>query len=519
MGFDFSSFGNENLSESFVEWLVDEQSVDVGTHFGQLWDYYHNQMYAIGHGTSGAAGKSNESSRNYVQGQEVGLPARITGVSYASGIGANGGRATDEIQRKEVVIENDITWRINAMVDFLFGKGVSFISKAPDGQRRREIGVILKAVFEANGATGFFQNMAVLGSVYGFVDCMVRPSEEVLFSIDGTKTMHDSSNTFSSSQLPSFESILQLASTIGLELIEAPRALPVLDENDYRKIDYYVQHFYQQKNEISSEGGFLNSLLKSTSAGGRRDRDAVTEVIGSEWWQRYENKKLVSEGINPLGKVPVVHIQNIAQPYYYEGISDVEQLIGLQDELNTRLSDRASRITFQSFKMYLAKGLDGVDERTISPGRMWCTDNPDASIEPFGGDSATPSENMHISEIREAMDKVSGVTPVVAGVLKNKLGNLTSGVALRMTFMGMLAKTMRKQYTYGTGLKQIAKMVLRTLDVCRIYSTTAEEREVDILFPDPLPENMAERLKEAQIKKELGVSQQQVLRELGYEEV
>ena len=520
MGFDFGNFGSENLSESFVEWLVDEQSVDVGIHFGRFWDYYHNQMYGAGNRASGASGNSNESSRSYVQGQEVGLPSRITGVSYVSGVNANGGDVTDSIQRKEVVIENDITWRINAMVDFLFGKGVSFVSKSPDGQRRREIGTILKAVFEANGDTGFFQNMAVLGSVYGFVDCMVRPSEEVLFTFNGTKTTRDSgSNTFSSSQLSSFESILQLASTIGLELIEAPRALPVLDENDYRKIDHYVQHFYQQKNEISTDGGFLNSLLKSSSAGGKRDRDAVTEVIGAEWWQRYENKRLVSEGVNPLGVVPVVHIQNIAQPYYYEGISDVEQLIGLQDELNTRLSDRASRITFQAFKMYLAKGLEGVSGRAISPGQMWCTDNPDASIESFGGDGAMPSENMHISEIREAMDKVSSVTPVVAGVLKNKLGNLTSGVALRMTFMGMLAKTVRKQYTYGTGLKQMAKLILRTLDVCQIYPTTAEEREIEVIFPDPLPENMAEKLKEAQIKKELGVSQQQVLRELGYEEV
>lgn len=133
-----------------------------------------------------------------------------------------------------------------------------------------------------------------------------------------------------------------------------------------------------------------------------------------------------------LGVVPVVHIQNIAQPYYYEGLSEVEQLISLQDELNTRLSDRASRITFQSFKMYLAKGLEGFEDKPVSPGRMWCTDNENATIEQFGGDSASPSENIHISEIREAMDKISGVTPVVAGVLKNKLGNLTSGVALKI---------------------------------------------------------------------------------------
>ena len=66
---------------------------------------------------------------------------------------------------------------------------------------------------------------------------------------------------------------------------------------------------------------------------------------------------MVGEGEKQWGFLPIVHIQNVAQPYLYEGISDVEILVPLQDELNTRLSDRASRITFQTFKMYLAKGI------------------------------------------------------------------------------------------------------------------------------------------------------------------
>ena len=242
----------------------------------------------------------------------------------------------------------------------------------------------------------------------------------------------------------------------------------------------------------------------------------VTEIIGVDCWQRYENKVLTGESENVLGVVPVVHIQNVAQPYYYEGISDVEQLIGLQDELNTRLSDRASRVTFQTFKMYLAKGLEGFTDQPIGPGQMWSTHNPDASVETIGGDYKTPSEDRHISEIREAMDKVSGVTPVVAGVLKNKIGNLTSGVALKMTFMGMLARTARKQLTYGEGLKEICRMVLRVLDVYGVYPTNQSERDFEVQFPNPLPENMMERLEEAKIKSELGVSKEQVLEELGY---
>ena len=48
MGFDFDRFEDEGLSEAFVEWLVDEQWLDIRGHFERLWEYYHNPMYQIG---------------------------------------------------------------------------------------------------------------------------------------------------------------------------------------------------------------------------------------------------------------------------------------------------------------------------------------------------------------------------------------------------------------------------------------------------------------------------------------
>jgi hypothetical protein len=167
--------------------------------------------------------------------------------------------------------------------------------------------------------------------------------------------------------------------------------------------------------------------------------------------------------------------------------------------------------------MYLGKGIEGFENRPVSPGRMWYTDNTEATIEEFGGDESSPSEDLHIAEIREALDKTSGVTPVVVGVLKNKLGNLTSAVALKLAMMGMLAKNERKRFAYSEGLRKIARMVLEILDKAGVYGTEPADREIDIIFPSPLPENVLEKLREAQIKKELGVSTEQVLRELGYE--
>ena len=498
MGFDLEIFKDGELSVSFIEWLVDERWGDIQNHFGKFWDYYHNRSEPLSASATNAAG---ESGRPYVQAQECGLPSRITGAT-ATRPSTFGGCHPSNARRKEVVIENDITWRINALVDFLFGKEIQFVSKAPDAGKRAEIEQILKALYAANGGIGFFQDMAVLGSVYGFVDCVVRGGEDI---IAGGRP-----------QGSPLQDVLEAVSNISLELIEAPRALPVLDENDYKKINYYVQHFYQQKNQVAAKGSFLGRLFGKRAVF-ERETVEVTEIIGANGWQRYENGELIAEGSLPWVFLPVVHIQNVSQPYYYEGQSDIEQLIPLQDELNTRLSDRASRITFQSFKMYLAKGLEGAGEKSISPGRMWCTDNPEAHIEEFGGDAASPSEDLHIAEIREAMDKASGVTPVVAGVLKSKLGNLTSAVALRVVMSGTLSKTERKRFTYGEGIKQMCRMVLQMLDTAGLYKTTRQEREVEILFPCPLPENTMEKLKEAQIKKELGVSQEQVLRELGYD--
>ena len=503
MGFELAAFAEQQLDAGFVAWLVDEQAVRINRHFCRLWDYYSNPMVEVAGGGS-AERKVTDAGRGYVQAQEAGLPTRITGLARIAQAGLLGGRAVRDIQRKEVVIENDIAWRVNAAVDFLFGKGVSFVSKSSDGRRRGEIESILKAVFAANGGVGFFQDMAVLGSVYGFVDCIVRPGDEITESIS------------SSLQGPQ-GAVPVTAQAIELELIEAPRALPVLDENDYRKILCYVQHFYQKRNEVGGKNTFLARVLGAGRSGQARQVVAVTEITSPDYWQRYEDGELVAEGPLPWGFLPVVHVQNIAQPYYYEGLGDVEPLVPLQDELNTRLSDRASRVTFQSFKMYLGKGIEGFENKPVAPGRMWCTDNPEATIEEFGGDSATPSESLHIAEIREAMDKVSGVTPVVAGVLKNKLGNLTSAVALRLTLMGMLAKNDRKRFTYGEGLKRICRMILSILDTAGVYKTDEADRDVEVVFPSPLPENMMEKLREAQIKKELGVPTEQVLRELGYE--
>ena len=217
-----------------------------------------------------------------------------------------------------------------------------------------------------------------------------------------------------------------------------------------------------------------------------------------------------------IRELALVHIQNTAVPFEYAGMSDVEPLIPLQDELNTRLSDRAHRITLQSFKMYLGKGIENFTDMPVAPGRMWMTDNEAAQVIEFGGDASAPSEDHHIEELREAMDKTSGVSPIAAGAIKGRVGRLTSAAALRVTMLALLAKTERKRTTYGQAIARMCELSLAWLDRAGLFHTSADERRVAIHWPNPIPANEVERLEEAKLKRELGVPQGTVLRELGY---
>ena len=184
--------------------------------------------------------------------------------------------------------------------------------------------------------------------------------------------------------------------------------------------------------------------------------------------------------------------------------------------MNTRLSDRANRITMQAFKMYLGKGIEQFIERPIAPGQMWQTDNPDASIQEFGGDADSPSEALHIQGLRDALDKTSGVSPIAAGVIRGKIGNLSSQNAVRLVLMGLLARVERKRVTYGAGLQRLCELILHAADVYGVLPNTPDERRVRVDWPDPIPENQREQIELAERKIGLGVPRQTVLNELGY---
>lgn len=458
----------------------------------KMWAYFRNPLELVGlSGTARAKGW-------YRAAQEIGLPDRITGNS--SGI------YTDLRGRREVVVENDIGWRVQTMVDFMFGDPIRFESTSEDEAVKAAVESVLEAVWEGSGGIALLQDTAMLGHVFGHVDLLVRIDEDGLRSA-------------TPADAPRW---------ITIEPIDARRGVPLVSEDDYRELDGYAVHFERELNETEPSRprtGRVGRLfggrgVDASPPGSRvqRKRSTVTEVFGKHGWRRFEDAEEVARSDNRLlaGRVPVVHIQNMRQPFVYAGIGEVEPLVALQDELNTRLSDRANRVTLQSFQMYLAKGIEGFSGAGVGPGVVWSTQNPDASIERFGGDMHSPSEESHITEIREAMDKVSGVPPLAGGVVRAKLGNLSSGNALRVTLMGLIAKTRRKRVGYGRGMERVCGLILTALDAAGVLPTDPSQRGVRVVWPEFAVADERETVAAAKGKVELGVPAETVIAELGY---
>ena len=143
--------------------ISEHASRDIPRH-EKMWAYFRNPLELVG--LSGAAvGKGW-----YRAAQEIGLPERIRGHA--------GGVPGERRGRREVVIENDIGWRIQTMVDFMFGDPVRFESTGRDGGKKREVEGVLESVWERSGGIALMQDMALLGHVFGHVDLLVRIDED-----------------------------------------------------------------------------------------------------------------------------------------------------------------------------------------------------------------------------------------------------------------------------------------------------------------------------------------------------
>lgn len=167
----------------------------------------------------------------------------------------------------------------------------------------------------------------------------------------------------------------------------------------------------------------------------------------------------VRRGRNPYGFIPFVHIPNLQPAHEPWGVSDLRDIMGLNRELNARMSDQADIIRYHSDPPVIFKGVNEHSDLPVGPGTVW--DIPaDADVKLLEWRGQPVAVQEHLERLMRALYEVAETPRTAFG----DTGRLLSGVALEIELRPILQKTHRKRVFWAAGLRRRNAMVLKVAE-------------------------------------------------------
>jgi len=183
-----------------------------------------------------------------------------------------------------------------------------------------------------------------------------------------------------------------------------------------------------------------------------------------EWtaatYRRTVNGETVWEGANPYGCIPYVIFPNSPRPHDFWGESDLTHLIGLNGQLDRRLSVLASLLELEGNPVTILENVGGSAGIEVAPGAIWelPAGATARTLQLFGGDAA----DVHLRTI----DAIYKALHDLAEMPRSAFGDATgvvSGTALEATLQPLIQRTRRKRIVWSSALRRRARLILHLM--------------------------------------------------------
>jgi hypothetical protein len=230
--------------------------------------------------------------------------------------------------------------------------------------------------------------------------------------------------------------------------------------------------------------------------------EEVSEVDSRVWMQ-------VAEETWPYPDPPIVHAQKLPLPGSYFGRSDIDDdILSLIRARNFVLTNWNRVLRFHGHPKVWGRGFE-----VKQPGRLsFDVDEaivlPDADAELSVLDAGGDSQGAELLDTRldEAIHEIARVPRITTGKIDDI--EQISGVALQILYQPLIEKTMTKRVLYGELIRALTRLLV-------LVGTGREPGEVTIHWPDPLPVDELHVAQTLTLWRDLGVSQDTLLRRLG----
>lgn len=262
----------------------------------------------------------------------------------------------------------------------------------------------------------------------------------------------------------------------------------------------------------------LESLLimypirKETETGLLFKRTVDTTIVYKELWTAteiivYEGKEEVDRMENPYGFIPFVQIKNFPIAGRTRGVGDLDDIIPLNVELNTKKSDVSEVIDYHSAPITLVYGAK-IGNLEKGANKVWGGLPKDAKVENLGLQGDLVASVGYTSDVKTSMCEIAGIPETVLGGA-NAISN-TSGVALQYMNLPLIERTRIKRSCSADGLQRVNKMIL----YISLYHGLIEKPEDismkdflrnEVEIPDTLPKDELIELNKIQQEMTLGL--------------
>ena len=241
-------------------------------------------------------------------------------------------------------------------------------------------------------------------------------------------------------------------------------------------------------------------------------RSSETTVMYKELWTSneifvYEGKDLVDKMINPYGFIPFVQIKNFPIAGRTRGVSDIDDVIPLNVELNAKKSDVSEIIDYHSAPITLIYGAK-IGNLEKGANKVWGGLPKDAKVENLALQGDLVASSTYISGIKTAMCEIAGIPETVLGGAK-AISN-TSGVALQYMNLPLIERTKIKRGSTISGLQRVNKIILFISLQEGLISkpqnlSMKEFVDNKVVLPDTLPKDVLIELQKIEQEMKLGL--------------
>jgi len=360
---------------------------------------------------------------------------------------------------------------VDRTVSMLFGGGLEFKNDSDEAKK------YIDAVWDANKKDILLHDFGQNGAVYGTLYAKILPDDLVT---DDNK------------------------STFGIVALSPINMIVGVNPKDVREVLYYVNRW--NVNESGKTVAY-REITKKVRNNDLVTWEIITQVQGRSMSSKWENVDVVAW---PYDFAPIVHTKNLPNAGSQYGRSDIEDILGLQDDYNQAFSNVNKILWFHGHPHLWTNGkvgslVDWSTEKILELKGDGITKDPSMQSLELQGDLAASRD--FINDLRRDLMDVSRTTDVET--IKDKAGALTN-FGLRVLFKDELAKTKTKQLLYGEFLCEINRRLML------LAGMSGDEGEVQ--WGESLPENENEETAALKSDLDMGiVSRQTVAMRRGYD--